>query len=66
MYPKFVFSVIEKSVYLPENLNDAERDRGRGELVIKELHPDRRPSELPVKLFAVVHFLSKHKTLQMV
>ncbi len=46
---------------LPHDLQNAEWNGRRRKLVIKELHPDRGPGELPVKLFAVMNFLKRRK-----
>ena len=41
----------------PHDLDETERYRRRGQLVVKVFHPDRCPGKLPVKLFAVLNFL---------
>jgi len=46
---------------LPHNLQNAEWNGWWRKLVIEELHPDRGPGELPVKLFAVMNFLKRRK-----
>ncbi len=46
-----------RSSFLPDNLNEAEWNGWRRELVIEELHPDGRPGKLPVQLLSVMNFL---------
>jgi hypothetical protein len=41
----------------PEDLEDAEWDRRRRQLVVEVLHPDGRARELPVQLLPFVDFL---------